>query len=94
MNFWKNRPLVITVILTIVLVTLLITTANTDSRSGPVSILGGILKPVQSFFYNITEEIGMFFEGKASSAELQDAECTTAGTNNLFMKSSCEIIRS
>ena len=72
MNFWKNRPLVITVILTIVLVTLLITTANTDSRSGPVSILGGILKPVQSFFYNITEEIGMFFEGKASSAELQE----------------------
>lgn len=72
MNFWKNRPLVITVILTIVLVTLLITTANTDSQSGPVSILGGILKPVQSFFYNITEETGMFFEGKASSAELQE----------------------
>jgi rod shape-determining protein MreC len=72
MNFWKNRPLIITVILTIVLITLVITTANTDAQSGPVSILGGILKPVQSFFYNMTEEIGMFFEGKASSAELQE----------------------
>ena len=72
MNFWKNRPLVMTVVLAIVLVSLLITTANMDSQSGPVSILGSALKPVQSFFYNITEDIGMFFAGRATSAELKE----------------------
>ena len=29
-------------------------------------------KPVQSFFYNVTEEIGMFFEDRENSAGLQE----------------------
>ena len=72
MNFWKNRPLVITVILVIVLLSLVISTANTEDSVGPVSILGRLLKPVQSFFYELTEDIGMFFDGRESTAQLKE----------------------
>ncbi len=71
MRFWKNRPLIIATILCIIFLTLLITTANSDEESGPVSVAGRLIAPVQRFFYGLTESIDTLFEKKSESADLQ-----------------------
>ena len=58
MSFWKNRPLIITIILLIVLAVLLFSTSgNTEGQS----IIGSALAPVQEGLYNATASIGGFF---------------------------------
>ena len=71
MSFWKNRPLIIAIILIIVFLTLLITTANTDTKSGPVSVVGRLIAPVQRFFYGVTESLSDLFQKNSEKANLQ-----------------------
>ena len=46
----RNRPLILTIIFAVILFVLVIATSNTDRAKGPVSVLGGIVKPFQNFF--------------------------------------------
>lgn len=61
MSFWKNKPLIITIILLIVLVVLLFSTANGTS-SGAQSIFGQAVAPIQQALYSATNGIGAWFD--------------------------------
>ena len=69
MSFWKNKPLVITVILIIVLIVLLFATSGTASGS-KTSIFGEIIKPFQSGLYKATTAVGDFFTRLFTSSDL------------------------
>lgn len=71
MSFWRNRPLVVTVITTIILLVLLILTAGKNNMSGTESIVGGILSPVQSALYSATDAVSDFFSRVFSGADMQ-----------------------
>ncbi len=71
MSFWRNRPLVVTVITTIILLVLLILTAGKNNMSGTESIAGSILSPVQSALYSATDAISNFFSRVFASGDLQ-----------------------
>lgn len=60
MPFWKNKPLIIALVLFIVLLVLLFTTSGTNPDS--MSIVGGWIAPIQETMYNITASVGGFFE--------------------------------
>ena len=55
MRLFKNKPLLIALILLIVFFAVLIMTANTDEAKGPVSVVGKIIAPIQRFFYGATD---------------------------------------
>ena len=61
MPLWRNRPLMITIILVIVLLVVLIITAGDNNMSGTESVVGSILSPVQRALYSATDAIGDFF---------------------------------
>jgi len=62
-SFWKNRPLLITIVTLVVLFILMIITAGQDDATGATSLIGGVLEPVQGFFYDTTDGIATFFTG-------------------------------
>ena len=57
MSFWKNKPLIIALILTIVLIVLLFTTSGNATDGGAVSIFGKLIAPLQEGLYTATEGI-------------------------------------
>lgn len=69
-RFFRNKPLVITVILVIVILVLLITTTNTQDISGGQTVAGGIFVPVQRFFYQMTDNISSFFGNTFNTTDL------------------------
>lgn len=62
MTFWRNKPLIVTLILTIVLVVLLFSTSGAEDFGGAGSIISGALVPLQSGLYQSTMSVGGFFE--------------------------------
>ena len=70
MSFWKNRPLLIAVILIIILFVLLFATAGTSGEGGTQSVIGGIFAPMQEGLYNFTASIGDFFSNLFSTTDL------------------------
>jgi len=69
MSFWKNKPLVITIILIIVLIVLLFATSGTAGGS-KTSLFGEMIKPFQSGVYKATTATGDFFARLFSSSDL------------------------
>lgn len=68
---WRNRPLMITIIMVIILLVLLIMTAGDDNMSGTESVVGSILSPVQSGIYSATGSIANFFSRMFSGKDLE-----------------------
>jgi len=69
-RFFRNKPLVITVILVIIILVLLISTSNTQDISGRQTVAGGVFVPVQRFFYQLTDNISSVFEKSSSTTDL------------------------
>jgi len=67
----KDRPLLITLIIVIILLVLLVTTAS-GNIFGSKSVIGGVLKPVQGFFYDAAGSVAGFFSNIFSGTEDQD----------------------
>lgn len=63
MGIFRNKPLIITVIIIIVLVVLLVASSSNGAISQSAGQAGGILSPVQEFFYQVSSGIGGFFDG-------------------------------
>jgi len=93
MSFWKNKPLVITIILIIVLVVLLFATSGSVSGS-KTSLFGEMIKPFQSGLYKTTTAVGDFFtrlfsssditkENAAMAVKIEELEAQLADYNNL-----------
>lgn len=68
MSFWKNRPLIITIILVIVLITLLFSTSGVNNTVQ--NVVGSVIAPVQEGIYQATASIGGFFSRLFSSSDL------------------------
>lgn len=68
---WRNRPLMVTIIMVIILLVVLIVTAGDNNMTGTESVVGSILSPVQRGLYSATDAIGDFFSRVFSSTDLQ-----------------------
>jgi rod shape-determining protein MreC len=68
---WRNRPLMITIIMVIVLLVVLIMTSGDNNMTGTESIVGTILAPVQQGLYSATDAIADFFARVFSGSDLQ-----------------------
>jgi rod shape-determining protein MreC len=62
-SFWRNRPLLITIVTLVILFVLLIITAGQDDATGAESLIGGVMQPMQGFFYDTTDAIAAFVSG-------------------------------
>lgn len=71
LNFWRNRPLMVTIIVVIILLVVLVTTAGSNNMSGTESVVGSIFSPVQKALYSATDAIGGFFGRIFSGGDLQ-----------------------
>ncbi len=71
MQFWRNRPLMITIIVVIILLVVLIVTAGENNMSGTESFVGSVFSPVQRALYSATDAIGDFFERMFAGSDLQ-----------------------
>ncbi len=71
MQFWRNRPLMITIIMVIILLVVLIITAGENNMSGTESFIGSVFSPIQRALYSATEAIGGFFERMFAGSDLQ-----------------------
>ena len=69
MSFWKNRPLIITIILIIILCALLFSTAGTGN-DGALSIVGMAIKPMQEGMYTASQSVGAFFGRLFASTDI------------------------
>lgn len=78
MSFWKNKPLIITIILAIVLLVLLFTTSGNASDTGTMSVFGKIIAPIQQGLYSATEGLS----GAISGGNQSD----TSGLTNSTLK--------
>jgi rod shape-determining protein MreC len=78
MQFWRNRPLMITIIVVIILLVVLVITAGENNMSGTESFVGSIFSPVQRALYSATDAIGDFFGRMFAGTDLQ--------TENLELK--------
>ena len=78
-RFFRNKPLIVTVIAIIILFVLLVATAGGGSSSGAQSAVGGIFVPVQKFFYQATDNISSFFDRAFANSGLtkENAELKT-----------------
>lgn len=71
MHIWRNRPLIITIIVCVVLLVMLVITAGENSIDGTESIIGSILSPVQSGLYSAANAISDFFSRIFSGEDIQ-----------------------
>lgn len=71
MSFWKNRPLIITIVLVIILMLLLFLTSG-RAADGATSLIGRLISPVQSGMYSASEDLGSFFERLFASGTLAE----------------------
>jgi len=58
---WRNRPLMITIIIVIILFVLLIMTSGENNMTGTESIVGTVLAPFQHALYSVSDAIAGFF---------------------------------
>lgn len=58
---WRNRPLMITIIIVIILFVLLIMTSGENNMTGTESIVGTVIAPIQRALYTATDGIADFF---------------------------------
>lgn len=70
MSFWKNKPLIITIILGIVLVVLLFATSGHNAASGQNSLVGGVIAPMQENLFGTTQSVSAFFERLFGTSDL------------------------
>ena len=70
MPFFKNRPLLITIIIAVILILLLVFTSG-DGMVGGQSVAGGILSKVQVWFYDASNAVGDFFSGLFGGNDVQ-----------------------
>lgn len=68
---WRNRPLMITIIMVVILLVVLIITAGDNNMTGTESVVGTILSPIQRGLYSATDAIGDFFERVFSGSDVQ-----------------------
>ena len=68
---WRNRPLMITIIIVIILFVLLIMTSGENNMSGTESIVGTVLAPFQQALYSATEGISGFFTRVFGSGDIK-----------------------
>ena len=68
---WRNRPLMITIIIVIILFVLLIMTSGENNMSGTESIVGTVLAPFQHALYSATEGIAGFFTRVFGSGDIK-----------------------
>jgi rod shape-determining protein MreC len=78
MQFWRNRPLMITIIVVIILLVVMVITAGENNMSGTESFVGSLFSPVQRALYSATDAIGDFFDRMFAGTDLQ--------TENLELK--------
>ena len=70
MSFWRNRPLIITIILVIVLTVMLFMTSSAGG-SGANSIIGQAIVPLQQGLYSTTESISSWFTNIFAKGDLE-----------------------
>lgn len=75
---WRNRPLMITIIMVVILLVVLIMTSGDNNMSGTESIAGTVLAPIQQGLYGTTDAIADFFARVFTGSDLQ--------TENLELK--------
>lgn len=63
MNFFRNKPLIITIVIVIILVLLIATTSGSNSFSQNTTIAGSPFVGLQRFFYQISDTITGAFSG-------------------------------
>lgn len=73
MNFAKNKPLVITIVAVVILILLMTSTSASEAANKATTAVGGIFVPMQTFFYNITDNIKNTFEPKSQVDSTQAA---------------------
>ena len=71
LQFWRNRPLMVTIIVVVILLVMLVVTAGSNNMSGTESIVGSIFSPVQGALYSATDAMGSFFSRIFSGKDLQ-----------------------
>lgn len=76
LQFWRNRPLMVTVIVVVILLVVLVITAGGNNMSGTESIVGSIFSPIQGALYSATDAIGGFFSRMFSGRDLQSENQT------------------
>ncbi len=70
MQFWRNRPLMITIIVVIILLVVLVITAG-ENMTGTESFVGSVFTPLQRALYSATDAIGDFFGRIFAGTDLQ-----------------------
>jgi len=70
MSFWKNKPLIITIILGIVLVVLLFATSGHNASEENNSIVGRVIAPMQENLFGTTKSVTVFFEQLFGTSDL------------------------
>ena len=70
MSFWKNKPLIVTIVLIIVLVVLLFATSGYNSKNESDSLIGAVVAPMQEGVYTAANGIGGFFKSLFSVTDL------------------------
>ena len=71
MSFWRNRPLIITIVLILILILLLFLTSG-RAADGATSVIGRLIAPVQDGMYSAGEEISSFFQRIFASGDLAE----------------------
>lgn len=72
MSFFRNKPLVITVVILIILFVLLFATVNDEDVSAPQSVIGSVFAPMQSWLYGASNSISGFFDRVFASGSIQE----------------------
>lgn len=72
MSFFRNKPLVITVVILIILFVLLFATVNDKDVSAPQSAIGSVFAPMQSWLYGASNSISDFFDRVFATGSIQD----------------------
>jgi rod shape-determining protein MreC len=85
-NFFRNKPLVITIIAIIILLVLVVSTANYTDTSGSQMVAGGVFVPVQKFFYQITDDVSSYFDNVFAN--------TDVATENQELKEELALLKS
>jgi rod shape-determining protein MreC len=71
MPIWRNRPLMVTIIVVIILFVVLVITAGDNNMTGAESLVGRLLAPVQKGLYSATEAVGNFFSRMFAGSDLE-----------------------
>ena len=83
MSCWKNKPLIITIVLIIVLLVLVIATGNKTEVPGAQGAVGTVVAPIQQGLYNVTSSIGNFFAGLFGSDTTAEEQAESASSGDL-----------